>query len=422
MPDEIRRRMHLCQSGATRTRKAAHRHHTQSAPRTGDALRIASMTLVLAAALGQLAGMLPAQAAERRNGLYLEQAIGAGPHWIQAVAWSPDGKDLATASALPETQIWSANDLRLLRTLRQGARAFTATARNDVAYNSDGSLLAAGYGVARLWATSTWRPKISMVAPIAIAPRRYGVQSLLFNHDASRLIVAYSALPGEKTPPIVAYDTDNGSTIWTYELQSTIGGNPVIATGLYSLGTSGDVAFGTFESIRGPDWNVRRASRIVILRMDTGSVVRAIDNVQVDRITAMSVTRDGRWIATGTSTGVISHSYNVVTKKGTVFDNRDPARIWDARSGALIEQLPVRSGVDALAFSPDGQYLFEVEAKSPEQELLNVWNLATHSVAQSQLTPTMDREIFALEVSPGGKRVAAVGTGIAVYGYARGGH
>lgn len=364
----------------------------------------------------------PARAADGRQVLYLQNAVEVGPPWAQAVAWSPDGRDVAVASALPEAQIWNANSLRLLRTLRQGARAFTATARNNVAYNSDGSLLAAGYGAATLWATSTWSRKISMVAPIAIDPRRYGVQSLLFSDDHGRLIVAYSALPNQKTPPIVAYDTENVATIWTHELQSTIGGNPVIVTGLYRLGPSGDVAFGTFEIIRGPDWNIRRASRLVILRMGTGRVVRAIHNVQVDRISAMAVTRDGRWIATGTSTGVISHSYNVVTKKGTVFDNRDPVRIWDARSGALIEQLPVRNEVEALAFASDKQYLFEVEAKSPGQEVLNVWNLATHSVVQSQLTPAKDREILALELSPDGARLAAVGTGIAVYRYTRGSH
>jgi WD40 repeat protein len=152
--------------------------------------------------------------------------------------------------------------------------------------------------------------------------------------------------------------------------------------------------------------------------MRTGSLVRAIDKVQVDRITAMAVTRDGRWIATGTSTGEISRSYNILTKRRTVFDNRDPVRIWDARSGAMIEQLPVKNEVEALAFAPDRHYLFEVEAKSPGQELLNVWSLATHSLVQSQPTPREDREILALAMSPNGKRLAAVGTGIAVYRYA----
>lgn len=384
-----------------------------------DCAKAVPAIAIVAAALSLLisvaAGSRPAYAAGERDVLSLDQAVRAGPSSLQAVAWSPDGKHLAVAGSLPETQIWDANDLRLQTTLPGGPLAFTAFARRNVSYSSNGGLLAAGYGTAALWTTSTWQRNISLIAPIAADPRRFGVQSLLFSSNNRRLIVAYAMLAPQKTPPIFAYDAQNGSIVWSFRLRPAMGGTPRITTGLQELGTSDEIAFGTFETVGGANRDSLRFSRVVILNSGTGSLIRTIDHVHVDRITAMAVSDDGRWIATGTTTGKIENSYNIVTKRSEVMNNRDPVRIWDTSSGTLVKEIPVKGPVAALSFSAGSRYLFEAEGVSYGHEILHVWDLANGSLVQSLATPRIDNELTALAISPNGRRLAAVGTGIATY-------
>jgi len=98
-------------------------------------------------------------------------------------------------------------------------------ARSALPSFSDGSLLGAGYGTATVWNTSAWQPELSLAAPVAGDPRRFGVQSIAFSPDRQRMIVAYATLAPQKTPPVLGYNIHDGSIAWTYNLRTSIGGN-----------------------------------------------------------------------------------------------------------------------------------------------------------------------------------------------------
>lgn len=359
-------------------------------------------------------------ASEHYEVLTMHKSVPLKQYWLQSVAWSPDGKYLAVTGGAPKTQIWNVDNLTLERTLSGGARGMDGSSRHAVVYSDDGQLLVSGFFTGTVWATSDWRPVATLIGPAATVgyPSPFGVMSLAITASRRKVIIAYLRL--RQPSPIVAYGTDTGTIAWSRTWTPAIGGHPYPTTGLYRVGSSDLVVIGTYENTvytekAGPPG--QRLSCIVFLNANTGKVARTIDHAQSDRITAMTVSREGSLIATGTNTGEVSSWYNVTTRKSTTFRNLDPVRIWNAITGKLMEQLQVKNEVWALAFSSDNKYLFDAESQSPNQMVLNLWDLRTGTLAQSLFAPTNDSDVFALAMSPDGSHLAAVGTGIAVYDY-----
>lgn len=287
----------------------------------------------------------------------------------------------------------------------------TALAEHSVAYNAAGTLLVGGYVTGTLWTTATWTQHASLLGPAASTPQPFGIQSVEFSGDGRRVIVAYDAIPAINQA-VVGFNTDDGSIAWRFQPRAQIGGIPRVTTGIYRLGLSARVAFATVETVGGPYRDPQRFARVVILDTNTGRTIRTIDNIQVDRATARAVSKDGDLIATATDTGEIQQSLNLATHKSTELDNRDPIRIWNARTGALGRALPAHAHVWALAFSADGHYLFESETKSPWATLLRVWDVTTGDMAQT-IAPNGD--LMDMAVSPDGSELAAVGSGLAIF-------
>lgn len=74
-------------------------------------------------------------------------------------------------------------------------------------------------------------------------------------------------------------------------------------------------------------------------------------------------------------------------------DNR--ARIWDAKSGALVSTLMVQDRVDALKWSPDGKYLLTLMSHEPNS--IQVWDTSTWEIAKRL---HMDGLIHSVDWSP----------------------
>ena len=135
---------------------------------------------------------------------------------------------------------------------------------------------------------------------------------------------------------------------WTYDPQRIIVTKPVVFT---PDGKS--VILGINEiSAR----CIRDISKILLLDAVSGELLRSIDNIHVMMPTALAISWDGKWVATGTWTGTRSKTYNYKTRKIHTIDNKDPVRIWELDTGKLVKELPVHSGVSCLAFSRDGKY------------------------------------------------------------------
>jgi len=315
---------------------------------------------------------------------------------ITAVAWSPDGKSIATAGGTQVT-IWDAASLTIKHQLDQGARG---NGVDNITFSPDSRYLASGLSTVNVWNVADGTHRTTIIAPHIKpdTPQYVGIEALRFSPDGKMLVVVYS---GNKQI-VVAYKTADGKIAWTYKPKPTIG-HPLLTTPLVFSPDGNLVIMGTGEH-GGPDVNLRRLSRVLLLDAGTGKFTRSIDDIHMDNPTALALSLDGKWLATGTSTGVKDQTNNLKTHQVVTFDNRDPIRIWDVITGKLYRELPVESRVWSLAFNHNGKYLIGAKSEINTHLTLAVWDVESGEMVQEiKNTPGP----MNLAVSPDGKRIAA---------------
>jgi WD40 repeat protein len=205
---------------------------------------------------------------------------------------------------------------------------------------------------------------------------------------------------------VIAYRIADGKIAWTYEPQRIIERTimaPLLTTPIVFTPDGKHVFLGTGEH-GGPDVNLRRLSRILILDAKSGKFLRSIDGIHMDSPTALALSSDGKWVATGTSTGVKDQTTNLKTHQTVTFDNNDPVRIWNMETGKLVREFPVHSRVWSLAFSRDGKYLFGAKSDINTHLTLVVWDVESGKMVQEIRSYPGP---MSLAVSPDGKRIAA---------------
>ncbi|GEM_PF-5178202 len=343
--------------------------------------------------------------------LELEKAVSVGPShggWFTSASWSPDGAEIAASCISPETDIFRASTLSVAKILDGGPKGLAAGSQHSVAFSADGRLLVSGALIATVWDTTSWQPRLQLVGPSATARQPFGIHSIVFSPDQQFVVVAYQA-PGHPGVPVVAYRRTDGTVAWTYHLTPTIG-RPAICTPLVTSTARNEIAFGTREGTPDVGGDKRKLARLVILDAVSGIMVRSIDRIHADGPTALAISNDGQWFGTATVTGRIE-------RRETTVENKDPVRIWNVLSGALVKELAVHTEVRTLEFSLDGRYLVGSVSESREYSNLRIWNVDTGAVVQVLRTPREVATAFGLAFSPDGSRLAAVGSGIAVFKY-----
>jgi WD40 repeat protein len=168
------------------------------------------------------------------------------------------------------------------------------------------------------------------------------------------------------------------------------------------------VVFGTGEQRPGIDVDIERLAKIVFLDAASGALRKSIDGVHVDKPTALAISRDGRWIATGTSTGVVDQRVNHKTGLVSTVENKDPIRVWDISTGKLVSELPVSSRIWGIAFTADGRHLIATRSDIQQHMTMGVWE-------SSSGRPVQDLKVWpapmGIALSPDGSRLAATGNG-----------
>jgi WD40 repeat protein len=254
--------------------------------------------------------------------------------FVYGVAFSPDGTRLASCSGglgeLPnvppgEVILWGAASGKELLTLKGHAGA-----NYSVAFSPDGKRLASsgGDGAVKVWDTATGK---AVLALTGLAGQVYGVA---FSPDGRRLACAVGDFHQHQSSALKVWDAATGEPVFA------LTGH---AGGIYSVAFSPD---GRRLASAGADRTAR------VWDLNTGKEALALAGHKVAVFT-VAFSPDGR---------------RLVSAGGD-----RTARVWDLASGKEVLSLPGHAGqFSVAAFSPDGRRL--ASATGPGLAVL-VWDL-----------------------------------------------
>jgi WD40 repeat protein len=279
------------------------------------------------------------------------------PGEITAVAFSPtNGTIMATAGLDGSARLWDTHTKRQIQWLRAGH----LTSLTAVAFSPDGKVLAtAGAdGTARLWDLATGR------------------QVGAFRASRIGAVNAVAFSPGGKT--LATAGADGTARLWNLATRSQIG--TPLAVGIGGMNAVAFSPDGKTLATAGADGTARLWDVTVYRPMGTPLAARA------DAVNAMVFSPDGKTLATAGADGTV--------------------RLWDLATGrqAGAPLAAGTGGVNAMVFSPDGKTLATAGAGGT----VRLWDLATGRQAGAPLAAGTGA-VNAVAFSPDGRTLATGG-------------
>lgn len=257
---------------------------------------------------------------------------------VTAVAFSPDGTVLATGADDATVRLWNPRTGVLQQTLTGHTKEVRA-----VAFSPDGATLASGAadGTVRLWQSATG----ALLRILSGHPR--GVASVAFAADSATVTVGLTAAQGQEA--LWHWEVTTGTSHKGFRDPERVPRDGALRP-LVSWPSGDTVAWGVGDDIK-------------LGTLPAYRVTKTLEGHRED-VMALAVSPDGRRLASG------------------AFDTT--VMLWDL---ATYEQIHTLSGhllqVKALAFSPDGQLL----ASASADRTIRLWEPATGAAIATLGTP-----------------------------------
>jgi dipeptidyl aminopeptidase/acylaminoacyl peptidase len=264
------------------------------------------------------------------------------PHAVSALAFSPDGKTLATVGWDGLIRLGAAATGKLLRSMRgSGARLLT------VAWSPDGKLLACGGEEAGvpLWDVSTGKA----IRRLQSNKPRNAVLCVAFSPDGRLLVTGR-----------------DDSIIPLFE----------VATGKEILQLPGQTSR-TIDAAFSPNGNLLATAHagdtVRLWNVHTGEERRRLTG-HTQAVTAVAFSRDGRLLVSGSIDGSV--------------------RVWEALSGRCVLCLRGHGeGVSSVAMAPDGRCVIS-GGRDSTARIWDVTGLPRGSKREQPLSPSLRRDLW----------------------------
>ncbi|MBO4255751.1 helix-turn-helix domain-containing protein [Streptomyces griseorubiginosus] len=327
----------------------------------------------------------------RRAGDHRTTATFAVPGRVRSVAFSPDGRTLAATSTDGPVRIWGTADHRLRTVLpaaTQGAHA--------LAYDPRGRTLAvaADDGTVQLWNTGAGHP-----TEVRLVGHTGRVNTLAYAPDGRTLV------SGGSDRTVRLWDTDRGRPM------AVLRGHTDEVLGVAFAPDGRSVASGGVDrTVRLWDVAAHRATAVLTGHSDdVNAVAYTPDGTTVvsaggDGTTRLWDVRSGRpaAILAGHTDYVMSVAVNATGTTLATGGFDQSVVLWDLR-GPVLTARPFTE-VSQAAYSPDGKLLATADA----DHTLRLWDVARHRVVTRF---TSHREsVFSVAFAPDGRTLASAGS------------
>jgi WD40 repeat protein len=319
-----------------------------------DGKRLASGSLAYDQQLRPLPGVVKVREAQTGREVLSLQGHTAG---ILSVAFSPDGKRLASGSEDQTIKVWDAQTGQATLTLKGHTRGVTS-----VAFRPDGKRLASGSddSTLKVWDAQTGRLILTLQGPTG------EVSSAAFSPDGQHLV------SGGTDQTLKVWDAQTGQMTQTLK-----GHTREVSSVAFSPDGERLVSGSSDNTLK--VWNAQTGQEPLTLHGHAGIVL------------SVAFSPDGKHLASG------SGGYD---QRGRPLSPL--VKVWDAQSGQEILTLTGHTGpVHSVAFSPDGQRL----ASGSQDRTLKVWDV--QSGRETLTLKGHTDTVFSVKFSPDGKRLVS---------------